>query len=275
MWNAPISGLTDALRRGNEPPELTPRRFVAEHLRRPGAKVVACLGASLIHGRIGASFVDVLTERLGQDGFQFVNAGVNGDLAYNALQRIDDVIACEPDVVVVLVGSNDVMAGLGRRRGLGYRLYKRLPVHPTLGWFRESLRTLARRLTTETKARVVLCSLPTLGERVDAAVNERLAAYNAVIGDVAAETDAAYMPLHEHLDAWLARRGHATGPTFAAAMRRMLFALVQHYKLGHSWDQIAEAHGYALFIDGIHVSDRGAHVIADEMERFLRKEIPQ
>ncbi len=267
-----IPGVWDALRKGSEPPEVTPQRFVTEGLRRAGSTVVACVGASITHGRIGASFVDVLSERLGRDGFQFVNAGVNGDLAFNTLQRLNHVIACDPDVAIVLVGSNDVMAGLGMRRALGYRVFKRLPVHPTLPWYRDSLRALATRLTRETRARVVLCSLPTLGERVDAQVNQRLAAYNAVIGDIAAETDAAYLPLHEHLDAWLARVGHANGPAFASATRLMLSALVRHYRLGHAWDEIASAHGYELFVDGMHVSDRGAHLIADQMERFLREE---
>jgi lysophospholipase L1-like esterase len=267
---APAAAMTYAAYRAQRAPAVTPERFVAEQMRRRGHTVVALLGASLVHGRIGASFADVLASRLGPHGFQFINAGVNGDLAYNARRRLDAVIACEPDVVIALIGSNDVMASLGARRALGYALYKRLPRRPNLPWFRENLTAIATELTTRTRARVVLCSLPTLGERIDADVNRQLARYNAVVRDVADQYGTGYLALHEHLDAWLEQIGHASGPPFAKAAQRTAEALVKRYVLGRDWDAIAESHGYALFVDGVHASDRGAFIIADEFERYLR-----
>lgn len=269
----PIAATVHAIRQSQREPAVSARRFVSESLRAPGSTVVACLGASLVHGRIGASFVDELTRRMDADGYQLVNAGVNGDLAWNARQRIDDVVACDPDVVLVLVGSNDVMASMDASRTIGYRLFKRLPEKPSLTWFRKNLVEIAEALSTRTRARIGFCSLPTLGERIDSDVHARLQVYNAVIREVATQYGAAYVPVHETLDAWLEQTGHAGGPTFAAAFRRMLVAITQHYVFDESWDSIAQAHGYALFVDGIHVSERGARVIADEVERFLRDDV--
>src|SRR5262245_41482522 len=117
----PLAALAYAGRRAEQPPENNPRRFVKRARRRPGAKVVACVGASIVHGRVSYNFVDALERRLEAGGFQLVNAGVNGDLAYNARQRLDEVIACQPDFVIVLVGTNDVLATMSPRHERRYR----------------------------------------------------------------------------------------------------------------------------------------------------------
>ncbi|MBN1294783.1 MAG: SGNH/GDSL hydrolase family protein [Candidatus Latescibacteria bacterium] len=36
-----------------------------------------------------------------------INAGVNGDNTYSALERINDVVACKPDILIVAFGLND------------------------------------------------------------------------------------------------------------------------------------------------------------------------
>ncbi|WP_370452772.1 hypothetical protein [Kribbella sp. VKM Ac-2568] len=43
------------------------------------------------------------------------NYGVNGDLAYNALQRVHQIIDNRPDVVTVHVGANDANASLSNK----------------------------------------------------------------------------------------------------------------------------------------------------------------
>ncbi|MEI8257825.1 MAG: hypothetical protein WCJ30_19285 [Deltaproteobacteria bacterium] len=125
-------------------------------------------------------------------------------------------------------------------------------------------------LTRRTGARIALCTLPPLDEGRDAILVERVARYNSVVRDVARRTGAAFIPLHEPIEAWLAQTPAAAAPSFGAALPRMLLAAVQHYALGRSWDAIATAHGYALFIDGIHAGERCASLLADPIERFLR-----
>jgi len=76
-----------------------------------------CLGASIVRDRVSVDFVEILRRR--HPGFEFVNAGVNSNVAYELMHRLDPVIACRPAGVVILVGTNDVEALDGGRCGGG------------------------------------------------------------------------------------------------------------------------------------------------------------
>ena len=83
---------------------------------RPQRKIVACLGSSSTAGK-GQAFdwMAELRRRPGNGQFEFRNFGVGGDLAYNALQRLPDVLACRPGKVIVWVGGNDVLTLASRK----------------------------------------------------------------------------------------------------------------------------------------------------------------
>jgi lysophospholipase L1-like esterase len=83
---------------------------------RAEATVVAFLGSSSTAGK-GQAFdwIGELERRPSNKGFRFYNFGVGGDLAYNALQRLPDVLCCRPEKVVVWVGANDVLAWVSRK----------------------------------------------------------------------------------------------------------------------------------------------------------------
>lgn len=76
----------------------------------PGTRVVA-FGDSLTAG-VGASdpefgYIGRLEERL---HISIANKGVSGDTTASALARIDEVIATHPDITIVLLGGNDIIA---------------------------------------------------------------------------------------------------------------------------------------------------------------------
>ena len=84
---------------------------------------------------------------------------MNGDLAWNGLQRLDRVIADQPDFVTILIGTNDVNATMSERNRLRYRAFNHLPIEqPTLAWYEENLRAIvggcSRRRTAELGAAV-------------------------------------------------------------------------------------------------------------------------
>lgn len=78
----------------------------------PGSGVIACFGDSLTYGH-GAepeeSYPAVLAGLLGRE---VVNRGRNGDTSVAALERLDDVLALEPAIVVVTLGGNDMLRRL-------------------------------------------------------------------------------------------------------------------------------------------------------------------
>ena len=74
--------------------------------------VIVCAGDSITHGIISTNWVGMLESRF--PDCRFINAGVNSELAYNLLGRIDPIIGINPDIVIILIGTNDVNAKIGR-----------------------------------------------------------------------------------------------------------------------------------------------------------------
>ncbi len=70
---------------------------------------IVAFGDSLVTGYgapTGADAFSVLGERI---GVPIENAGVSGDTSAQALARIEDVVARNPDIVIILVGGNDAL----------------------------------------------------------------------------------------------------------------------------------------------------------------------
>ena len=214
--------------------------------------------------------MDLLAERLWPQGYGFVNAGVNGNLAWNVLQRLDEVIACDPDVVTLLVGSNDVLATLSPAHEARYRRYQRLPQRPTLEWYRENIDRILDRLRTETHARVVVLELPLLGEDLDSEPNHRVARYNAALRERCERRGVPCLPLHRRLADLLPAEHRAppgagaTGPMAAAAARRLL--------LRQDWNTVSAKHGLLLLTDHVHLNATAAAVVADLLTDTLTSE---
>jgi lysophospholipase L1-like esterase len=95
----------------------------------------------------------MLRDRLAATGFEVVNAGVNGDTSTGVLARLDQVIACRPDAVTVLIGTNDVLEGIGREDAL-----------PA---YRANVTKIVQRLRDETSARIAVLSPPPFGGVLD------------------------------------------------------------------------------------------------------------
>lgn len=239
-----------------------PQGFLAAGGRQPSTRtLVACVGDSITHGSVSASYVDLLRRRLAPDGFAFVNAGVNGDLAWNVLQRIDDVIACRPDAVTLLVGTNDVNATRDAESQEFYRGAKGLPQPASEEWYAESVAAVLDRLRAGTEARLLVLDIPILGEDLDSVMNRRVDAYNLALREVCAARGVPCLPLHDGLVALLPP-DHRPPPGVSDRML-MLRSAFAHLVLRRSWDDIARSRGLAVLTDHVHLSERGAAVAAD------------
>ncbi|MEO8607522.1 MAG: SGNH/GDSL hydrolase family protein [Chloroflexota bacterium] len=69
---------------------------------------IVFLGDSLTWGGYGGNFVAELAKLLPQH--EIVNAGIGGNTVLNLLNRVDDVLADEPDGIFVMVGGNDAIS---------------------------------------------------------------------------------------------------------------------------------------------------------------------
>jgi lysophospholipase L1-like esterase len=238
------------------------------------ATIVACLGSSSTAGK-GQAFdwIGELKQRPCNERFRFRNFGVGGDLAYNALQRLPDVLACRPEKVVVWIGGNDVLALVSRKVGRFFRISKRLPKEPSPEWFRQNLREIAGRLKAETSAAVALCSLPLIGEDPTSAnpfqseLNQRVEEYSGIIREVARELELVYLALHEALLAQIrASPGRAlTCFRFVPFYRDAFRAIV----LRKTPDEIAAMNGWRFHTDGVHLNTRGGVTAANLVQEFI------
>lgn len=236
-------------------------------------KTVVCFGASLTAGTVSFNYVDLLSSRPSLSDFRFINQGVNADLAWNGLQRLDEVIADKPDFVTILIGTNDVNATLSERNLHRYNSFKRLPVEPSLAWFEENLRAIVLRLKIETQARLALLSLAPIGEDLEHEANRRVNLYNEVVRRVAMEQGMAYLPLHETMVQYL----HDHEGDRAQLPPRLDYRDGLHntgnavalHATGLSWDEVSRRNGLLLLTDTLHLNGIAGGMIADLIEGWL------
>ncbi len=237
-----------------------PEVFLAEG-RRPGVHtVVACVGDSITQGQVSANYLDLLRRRWEPAGFQFVNAGVNGDLACNVARRLDSVIRCRPDVVTLLIGTNDVNAQFDDSWRARYRKNQELGVDPSLAFYAEQVDQILTRLQSGTEAELVTLDLPPLGEDLASRMNHLVGQYNEALREVATRHGVRCLPLNEQLVALLPS-GHRP-PPYEGSATEIIRAAVGHMLLRRTWDEVAVASGLAVLTDHIHLNDRAAGVVA-------------
>jgi lysophospholipase L1-like esterase len=145
------------------------------------SETVACLGSSTTASRGTYKWIDELEKRPQNCHFRFVNLGVGGDLSFNTVRHLDRVIALRPHRVIVLIGTNDIMASVFPNFRRFVRAWKRISEEPSPARFEENLTIIVRRLQREADARVALSSLAPLGEEpcsshpVQARINDLIA----------------------------------------------------------------------------------------------------
>jgi lysophospholipase L1-like esterase len=238
--------------------------------------IVACLGSSTTAGRGQAfNWIHELERKPGKERFAFRNFGVGGDLAYNALQRLPDVLACGPNKVVVLIGGNDVLALVSRKAKRFFRLTKGLLCEPSPEWFHENLQGIVRRVKAETPASVALCSLPPIGEDPTPAnafqreLNRRVEEYSAIILKTAREEGTEYLPVYEAIHAQLVQSpGRAFTDIRFLSFYRDAFRVLA---LRKSPDEVAKMNGWRFHTDGIHLNTRGGSIVADLVQSFIER----
>jgi lysophospholipase L1-like esterase len=243
----------------------------------PAEKSVLCLGASMTRGRYSVNWVTMLVQRLGPAGYRFLNAGVDGDLAYNALQRLAPLLAARPGTVVILLGTNDVTSVFNPAVGRKVRQIKKLPQDASPEWYRANVTEIVRRCCESGVGRIGLCSLPPLGEDLAAPANALMRSYNALLAGIAASAGpvVTYVPVYERMAERLAAEFPAGGAAQPRAVTPDMLSpltlkfLFYHRGLRLSLDRISRLNRFRLFVEGVHLNTAGATIVANAVEPFL------
>jgi lysophospholipase L1-like esterase len=251
-------------------PSNNPGSFLSRGGAERKGAVVVCAGDSITHGRVSINYVDILSYRLSSRGFTLVNAGINSHLAYNLGLRLDEIIRCRPDVVTILIGTNDANATLSDSALQRYLAEMRLPRKPDSAWFRSNLASICSRLKAGTRARIALLSIPPMGEEPDSDAYLRAIEYSRIIKEVAAEQRVDYLPLSEEMTLRVEARGRKPAVEFRGDPEFAMYGvLARHYLLRQSYDEISESNGFLYLTDLLHLNTRGATLVADLIERYV------
>jgi lysophospholipase L1-like esterase len=244
----------------------------AREPRRPGERRIVCAGDSITHATVSFDYVRALRERLGPSTRIF-NAGVNGDLAYNLAERLPSIVACAPDIVVVLIGTNDLCGAQTESVARQQRRTKQLPEFASLEFFEEQLRRVLRGLRAETSARIVVVTPPLLGEDLTHPVYTRLCAFAERAIELANAHDAQVIAFHSAMADALRASGHAARPGFSAGVKELSWLVttpLQHYLTGMSYDRISRRRGLWGSADLIHLNETSGAILVQLLENALR-----
>jgi lysophospholipase L1-like esterase len=198
------------------------------------------LGDSHFRGTSGYDVVSCIRELASPKNWHIVNAGVNADLTWNALQRLDAVIETHPDRVSILLGTNDVNAALKPDSIDGYRRDKGIMFQPSAELYRSHLNDLLQRLQSETDAQIQIIELPPIEVDHSDAMTP-ISAFRQVQRELAASFGCVFTSIE-----W------GTSKQAPAAVDR---AQTLHDVDGWDWDRIRDHFGFGVTVDGLHLSE--------------------
>ncbi|MHA1945868.1 MAG: SGNH/GDSL hydrolase family protein [Candidatus Hodarchaeales archaeon] len=251
-------------------PDNTPAKYLSEREKfgwSEGKRVV-CIGDSITHGRISQNYVQILREKLG-DEYEIINAGLNSHLAWNVLERLDEIIECGPEIITILIGTNDVNATISLKNKRDYIKRMNLPSDPNHEWFCQTLKKIIQRLKTETKAQIAVLTLPMIGESLENSFFNLTKEYSKSIVEIAKNMEVNVLDLHETMVRYL--ETNPGKPTYTYEKERMYIfsSVIQHYFFLRSWDHIATHAGFMLHRDYLHMNTEGAIIIAGLIENYI------
>jgi len=235
-------------------------------------RVVICLGDSLTRGNAGFDYVEGLARRLEPSGYTVMNAGVNGELAWNLLQRVDDLVVAEPAWVIVWVGTNDARACEDQAEAAQYVRRMKLPQTPDLDFFRDNYARLLDRLEKIPGVKVAVLTPPPLGERGGAPVDQVQEEVSDFIDEQAARRGLHCLPMGRLFRERLLADPSESAPIYSAkaSSRLLMKAVFYHYLLGWNWDRVSSRHQMRLLTDMIHLNERAGTMVVDRVEELVR-----
>ena len=232
-------------------------------------RVIACIGDSLTHGNIGDCWVESLRDEYPED--TFLNEGINGDVVWQVQQRIEPILACKPDIVILMIGSNDAMASFNKHSGERYKHNNNLPEVPTFESYQRLLPELLDSLSDIPK--IALCTIPPVGENPDSAVNQHVKMFNDFIELTASNKNISLIPVSSFLWDDLSSRTYPFrkdyDPKVLPIIKRIYGGMFHHYIFKKSWNDVAKSKGQWILFDQIHLNERGAQLVLNLVKKYI------
>lgn len=236
----------------------------------PNRKILVCVGDSNTHGNVSYNWVDDLVNDF--PAYQILNAGINADLTNTLLKRLNDTIACKPNYITLLIGTNDVQATMSQKQEKRYREMNKIGADETSNFetFCQNYSKIIQRLKTETYAKIAVFSLPILGEDLINSANIKGDKYSNFIKEIAQNEDLIYLPLREMQKEYLKQNPPQSKYTYEDTFMVMNLSILKNIFLERSWDKISEEHGFMLTPDNIHQNSISGKMILELVQNFIK-----
>jgi len=245
-------------------------------------KIFVCIGDSITHGKVGVNYVDIIEKKVKKEideNFVFINAGINNEHAYNVLMRIDEIIACKPDFISLLIGTNDAHRSFITKQTFTQKFMLRLlqlPQAASLQFFEKSLYEIIEKLKQKTNAEIAIFSIPTIGEEITHPIYEYTLRFKDSIKKIAGEFDLYYIPLFEKMDKFLRqtiREEKLNLRGYSKPFGLMVKSLIRKHILNQDFDYISQKHGFLLHIDQLHLNSISVKMICRELYNFILNKV--
>ena len=192
-----------------------------------------------------------------------MNEGINGNTAWQVIQRLDPILQCQPDLIILLIGTNDALGSFDINSGLRYKKNNELPEVPTLEKYKEHLNELIEKIGIQSK--IAICTLPPIGENINSEVNQHVSLFNDYIKLIANQKNLTLLPISDALWSDIQSRTYPLkldyNPKARLIMRRIFGGIFHHYLFKKSWNDISRTKGQWILFDQIHLNERGAEIV--------------
>lgn len=224
------------------------RQMGVKNMELMDGQTIIFFGDSITRANRGSNYITILDamfrERLGIGDLQLVNAGRDGDMIDDLLSRVQsDVLNRNPDWVIVLIGINDVFfeSILMAKLSMDTPARKASSHQHIVHRFKTSYSKLLNILKSKDH-NLVICTTTAVEGITSTSITEKLVLINDTIRDLSYDMDCGLVDI---------------GTAFNGETVRL--------RQNGLYDE------FLLTVDGVHLNDQGAYIVAQAMFDYFSK----
>lgn len=226
---------------------------------------IVCIGDSNTSGTISSSYTSILNKKL-KDQFNIINMGRIFNTTMNVLDQLNNIP--KADIYVILIGTNNVINYLyaQNKNTRDNGAFKRL-----LSDFSENITGIIRRLKNNTCSRILLLTIPILGEDLDSNENKIVDALNDIIKQNSTREDIQLVDINRTIKSYLkSGKNKSRQPLqYKNCHYALTISVLLHYIFGLGWDTISRIFNNKITTDSVHMNHMGAKMIYDDIIKYL------
>jgi len=236
---------------------------------------LVCFGDSNTHGNVSYDWVGkVRNELLKMTVF---NAGINADLTFSLLRRIDEIILIQPDFITILIRTNDVNAVLSEKNLKRYIERNKIQndESPSEELFVKNYSNILTQLKNKTNAHIALVSIPLLSEDLSARSNKICHKYSEHIETLSKQFEIDLLDLRKG-QIELVTNNYPNQFWSISKSRIMInISMFLHYTFGLSWTSIGNIFGNQTSPDNIHLNEKTGNILSELVLNWINKKEKQ